>query len=61
MVEVGYVWSSQKKMTPAQIQRLIKRMNRSYERLPKIEEVAETTKKNENKGAEQQLEKFLNS
>lgn len=61
MVEVGYGWSSQQKMSMWQIQQLKKKMKRSTQRLPKIEKAAENSSEKEKKTAEQQLEKFLNS
>lgn len=61
MVEVGYRWSTQQKMSKAQIQQLIKDMNNSTKWLPIIEEEAEKSSKKEEKTAEQQLDKFLNS
>lgn len=61
MVEVGYKWWSQQKMSKRQIQQLIKKMKHSTQLLPKIEQAAEKTSTKEKKTAEQELEKFLNS
>ena len=48
-------------MSAWQIKQLIKKMKRSTQQLPKIEEAANKNSTKEQKTAEKQLEKFLNS
>lgn len=61
MVEVGYKWWSQQKMSKSQIQQLIKKMKNSTKFLPKIEQVAAESSRKEEVIAEQNLQSFLNS